>query len=175
MRFPSSAVPVGFGQAVAERRAQMGWSQARLARETGLSRETIARLETGRRTPTADSVFRLQSAMDMEPGELVPAWPEWNPIGLPTYGARTRQRRRELRLSLTTVAAAAGISVATLSRFEREQGHLHTTLQEAHAPTGAKAHLVERGLALALHFADAGCYRRYCLSALGRSGAGPVL
>jgi transcriptional regulator with XRE-family HTH domain len=163
MIFPSSVVPVGFGQAVAVRRAQMGWSQARLARETGLRRETIVRLEAGHRTPTADSVFRLQSAMDMEPGELVPDWPEWNPIGLATYGARTRRRRRELGLSLTTVAAAAGVSAATLSRFEREKGRLHAVLQDTTAHADGPARAIEGGLARALRFADAGCYRRYCL------------
>lgn len=120
--FPASAIPSDFGERVAAERRRLGWLQDRLAAEAGLRRETIVRIETGARRPASDTVFRLEDAMDLEPGELVPGWPEWKPIGSPTHGARSRERRRELDLSISVVASKAGVSIATLSRFEREVG-----------------------------------------------------
>lgn len=161
MSFPPSAVPGDFGETLAARRTELGWSQARLARRTGLRRETIVRLERGRRSPNADTVFRLQAALNLEPGDLVPAWPEWSPIGLPTYGARTRQRRRELGLSLETVAAAIGVSAASLSRFERELGADRAFAGGRDgSPIGDTTR--EEALAAILKFENAVEYRRFC-------------
>ncbi|WP_137897221.1 helix-turn-helix transcriptional regulator [Sphingomonas sp. 2SG] len=162
MNFPASAVPRDFGGLLAARRIELGWSQARLARMTGLRRETIVRLERGRRAPTADTVFRLQAALNLEPGELVPAWPEWSPIGLPTYGARTRQRRRDLGLSLDMVAAAVGVSAATLSRFERELV-ASRALAGGHDGPSIGDEIREKALAIALGFESAIDYRRFCM------------
>lgn len=123
--FPVSAIPASLGDMVAAERANMGWTQQRLADEAGLQRHTVMRLEAGRR-PVADTVFRLEAALDLEPGTLVPGWPEWKPIGSLSLGSRSRERRRELGLSVTEVAADAGVGIATLSRFERELGAVHS-------------------------------------------------
>jgi transcriptional regulator with XRE-family HTH domain len=119
LRFPLSSVPSDFGRSLRAARLARHWTQARLAKGAGLRRETVARLECGGRRPAADTVFRLEAALGLD-GGLVPAWPEWKPIGLPSMGARSRERRRDLGLSLEAVAGLAGVSAATLSRFERE-------------------------------------------------------
>lgn len=120
--FPRDAVPDDFGRWVSEARASLGWSQQELGDAADLGRETVLRLELGRRRPTPDTVFRLETALDLEPGDLVPAWPEWNPIPSSSCGPRSRARRRELGLSLREVAGAAGVGIATVARFEREIG-----------------------------------------------------
>lgn len=164
MKFPTSAVPVAFGYALARRRLARGWTQAKLAEQAGLARETVARLEADRRPPVADTVFRLEAALDLLPGELVPAWPEWAPLGLATWGARSRERRRALGLPLAGVALAVGVSVATLSRFEREVGRSSTLLEAVPAPPGAEPwwRPVEP-LALALRFPDRASFVSYCM------------
>ncbi len=44
---------------IAERRADRGWSQARLADELGVSRQTIISIEKGRFDPSLPLAFRL--------------------------------------------------------------------------------------------------------------------
>lgn len=147
--FPVTAVPDGFGGMLRDARVARRWSQERLALRSGLDRRTVGRLERGA-PPTADSVFRLAHALELDPWELVPGWPEWHQVDVPGVGPRTRKRRRELGLSLAAVAAAAGVSDATLSR--RERGVSGDDWPDA---------LLSR-LAVALGFADADAYRRYC-------------
>jgi transcriptional regulator with XRE-family HTH domain len=120
MRFPIEAVPSDFGRRLASARRSRNLTQAKLAVRAGLERATIVRLEAGDRMPTANTVLRLQHAMDMLPETLVPDWPEWAPFTNPSYATEFRQRRRKIKLSLVTVAKAAGTSASTLSRFERE-------------------------------------------------------
>lgn len=144
-------------------RAARGWSQGKLATRAGLARETVARLEAGGRPPIADTVFRLEAALDLLPGELVPAWPEWAPISLATWGARSRERRRALGLGLAEVAAAAGVSDSTLSRFEREIGR--STLLETVAGDmgGGPVTLPRASFSHALGFADPAAHAAFCL------------
>lgn len=159
LTFRSEMIPDDFGVTLASARSARGWTQGRLARACGVRRETISRLEAGRRRPTADVVFRLQAALDLEPGELVPTWPEWSPVGLPTQSARTRDRRRERRIPLRDAAAAAGVSIATLSRFERGVGPVPRKLDidDPDPPEAAKL-----ALAQLLGFADVAEYARHC-------------
>jgi putative transcriptional regulator len=44
---------------IREARAERGWSQADLAREAGVSRQTINAIETGRYDPSLPLAFRL--------------------------------------------------------------------------------------------------------------------
>jgi len=148
-KFPKSAIPISFGFELLKARTARRWTQARLASAAGLTRETIARLENGHRRPEADTVFRLRAALELEPYALIPAWPEWSPIGTPALGARSRQRRRDAGLSLQQVASRIGVSVATLSRFEREMS--------------ANSVAVDlQALAAALGFEDGNDFRGYC-------------
>lgn len=51
---------------VAERRRQLGLSQAQLAELTGTTQSSIARLESGGRPPRIDTLLRITSALDCE-------------------------------------------------------------------------------------------------------------
>jgi transcriptional regulator with XRE-family HTH domain len=46
------------------------WSQAELARRTGLSKLTITQLEAGERAPYGQTVRRLAEALDVSPHDL---------------------------------------------------------------------------------------------------------
>lgn len=163
LSFPASRVPDDFGASLKRERLARGWTKARLARRATLERATVMRLEAGARRPTADTVFRLEEALDLEPGTLVPAWPEWKPIGTMTYGARSRERRRSLGLSLVAVAARAGVSAATLSRFERELGPAASSLVVELPASAGGAILPLGALSVALGFPDAYAHAEYCL------------
>lgn len=152
-RFPVAAVGADFKKNLLRERKARRWSQARLASKAGLSRGTITRLERGERLPLAETVFRLEAALDLQPSTLVPAWPEWAPIGSKAIGASARRRRKELGLTLDEVAIKAGISPATLSRFEREETTTPSlVLNERTAFGGQFTSLHSKGLAKALGF-----------------------
>lgn len=125
LRFPPSSIPHGVGEIISDARKQRRWSQARLACKAGLSRAAVYRVEaldgkTQRaRGVRADTLFRLAHALDMTIGELVPDWPEWEPIRGSGLGEAARERRRKLGLTIAEVAASIGVSEATLSRHER--------------------------------------------------------
>jgi ribosome-binding protein aMBF1 (putative translation factor) len=51
---------------VAERRAELGLSQAELAKACGTTQSAIARLEGGGRPPRIDTLLRLAEALDCE-------------------------------------------------------------------------------------------------------------
>jgi transcriptional regulator with XRE-family HTH domain len=52
-------------------REAKGWSQARLADEAGVTREYIARLETGRHDPPLSRVEKLANALKVPIGRLL--------------------------------------------------------------------------------------------------------
>ncbi|WP_067922772.1 helix-turn-helix domain-containing protein [Alicyclobacillus shizuokensis] len=58
---------------LAEWRKQKGWTQARLAKETGLSASAVAMYETGRRTPDAGALARLAAALGVSISDLTDA------------------------------------------------------------------------------------------------------
>ena len=154
--FPVAALPADLGRRVAAARRARRWNQDRLARRAGVSRAAIVRVERGGGV-RADTVLRIAAALDLEVRELAPAWPEWDVLG-PGHGVRTRARRRALGLSLAEVAAAAGVSEATLSRYERGVGASPTLLARA----GDDHVAASDALARALGFADAGAHERFC-------------
>jgi transcriptional regulator with XRE-family HTH domain len=117
--FPISAVPGDVGAIVAKERVRRRWSQARLASRSTLSRASIYRLENGARPSRADTLFRVAHALDMDIRELVPDWPEWDPIGADGHGQALRDSRRTRDVTLADLAVALGVSEATLSRHER--------------------------------------------------------
>ena len=51
---------------VREARKRAGWTQAELGRRAGVPQSTIARIETGARTPSTDMVERLVRAAGFE-------------------------------------------------------------------------------------------------------------
>lgn len=163
LKFPVSAVPADFGKRIADERGLLKWSQAQLAQVAGLRRETISRLERGRCVPEADTVFRLEHALDLEPGTLVPEWPEWAPLNDTNLGPASRRRRRQLKLSLSVVAGKAGVSPATLSRFEREDGATPSLVRIERTELDTQFQFPAREeLATALGFDSLAAYTRWC-------------
>lgn len=55
--------PTSFGQAVYDRRTQLGWSQGDLAERTGLTPGNIDRIEEGGATPSLHLLCLLNEAM----------------------------------------------------------------------------------------------------------------
>ena len=53
-------------------REKVGWSQRRLAEESGVNAATISQIENGRRSPNIETLEKLTSAMGQEVGDLFP-------------------------------------------------------------------------------------------------------
>jgi transcriptional regulator with XRE-family HTH domain len=58
------------GTRIRLRREELGKSQSALARDAKVSQSTIARLETGERTPSFKVLLRLAEALRVDPGYL---------------------------------------------------------------------------------------------------------
>lgn len=156
---PRRAVPADLGDRVREEREVLGWSQATLAAQAGVSRRTIMRLEAGSHRPGADLVAALARVFNIV--KLVPGWGEPSDPGLPCYGPRVRRARRVAGLTLAEVAAAANVGVATLSRFEREVGETPSLA----GPWGTPGEgVTSDALALALGFVDAEALNEWCMA-----------
>lgn len=55
-----------FAECLVTRREELGWSQDRLAEESGVNRVTIAKIETFQRTASIDIVLKLLYALGMK-------------------------------------------------------------------------------------------------------------
>jgi len=53
-------------------RSELGWSQQRLADESGVNKATINQIERGRRSPNVETLEKLATAMDREMGDFFP-------------------------------------------------------------------------------------------------------
>lgn len=51
---------------VKEARARKGWTQYKLAKESGVSREMIAKFELGKHSPTLAILLKLLSALSLK-------------------------------------------------------------------------------------------------------------
>ena len=158
LAFPADAIPTDVGSTVAGARRGRRWSQARLASKARVARASIYRLEAGGHAVRPGTLFRVAHALRLEMRELVPDWPEWEPVSGSGHGARTRERRRALGLSLAELAAAAGVSEATLSRHERGIGRSPDLVRLV----GDEPYACNRALAKALGFRMLGEFEAYC-------------
>ena len=159
-QFPSEAVPSDLGKTVAQARTARRWSQARLAAKAKVARASIYRLEGGGRPVRPDTIFRVARALELDMRTLVPEWPEWDPLGPGGHGPRTRERRRALCLTAANLAAAAGVSEATLSRYERGIGFSPSLLKRV----GDQHFASNESLARTLGFKDIPEFEGYCRS-----------
>lgn len=60
-----------FGSRVRERREALGWSQERLAEESGHHWTYIGSVERGERNLSLKNILRLAQALDVDPATLV--------------------------------------------------------------------------------------------------------
>jgi len=61
-----------FGDKVRKYRMRRGFSQEELAYRAGLHRTQIGLIESGKRCPRLDTVYKLAAALDIEPARLLP-------------------------------------------------------------------------------------------------------
>ena len=123
-----------------------------------MSRASVYRCEAGGHAVRPDTVFRLARALGLEMRYLVPAWPEWEPIGGGGHGPRKRERRRSLDMTMAELAAQAGVSEATLSRHERGIGHGPKLIEF----DGDEPYACNAALARALGFGTLGEFEEHC-------------
>lgn len=60
-----------FGQRLAELRKKRGWSQERLALESGLARSYLGGVERGQRNIAVLNILKLARTLSCEPGSLL--------------------------------------------------------------------------------------------------------
>lgn len=145
------------------RRAQR-LSQRRLAELAGVCRQTIQRIEMGD-VPSADTVVRLESALNIPEGTLAP-YRDLPPGPLePDYGARVRARRRALGLSLERLGQVIDVSASKLSRFERGLTIPNRWFAEWTDLSGRRREaIIAKALAHALGFADVRELHDFCMA-----------
>jgi transcriptional regulator with XRE-family HTH domain len=62
-----------FGARVKSERDAVGMTQEELATAVGLSRSSIANIERGTQAVSLDALYRIASALDRDPAELLPS------------------------------------------------------------------------------------------------------
>jgi transcriptional regulator with XRE-family HTH domain len=98
-----SAKPLGiatetFGRRVAKLRAELGWTQARLAERIGLSRVAVSHVEAGLSVPSERTVILLAGVFGQEPFELTADtdYPRAKAERLPAVAARYTEVEHQL-------------------------------------------------------------------------------
>ncbi len=142
-------------------RVEFGLSQDGLAILAGIRRETVVRIENGG-IPRAHTVFAIEKALSLDSSYFVPDW-EPSEIDSPLVGPRIRERRRKCRISLASLASAAGVTEATMSRFERGLTTSRSICEESDGERGEPVSKVTNvGIAHALGFVDLIELQAYC-------------
>ena len=137
------------GRRLREARRARRMTQARLARRAGVTRETVYRTEAGR-LPAPDTAARLCDALELDRDAMDLRCAETDAIASHPPLTLLRDRRRAMGLTLERCAAAAGVSAATLSRFEC--GIERSAKLVRFDSAGWPAELINPGLATVLGF-----------------------
>lgn len=126
-------------------RKQKGLSQAKLARETGLSASTIAMYETNRRSPDLDTLQRLARALDVETKALAgpSATSQTATVPEPTVeqsppGIAARGPEDELSLSSAFEQAVSSLSANHTKSINDTQSVNHTNLASRSNPVNTE-------------------------------------
>jgi transcriptional regulator with XRE-family HTH domain len=67
----SPAFQLALGEAVKDRRQELGLTQEQLANETGLHQRWISNVETGKRNPSYASLRRLAAGLELSVSQLI--------------------------------------------------------------------------------------------------------
>ncbi len=70
------------GGSVRARREQLGWSQSRLARASGVSRTVVNEVENGRRSPSLPTYDKLRRALGLDLASSLALLPTATPASL---------------------------------------------------------------------------------------------
>lgn len=102
------------GREIRRLREARGWSQAKLAGDTGMGVSGISQIETGARNPSAATLWKIAGALGVEVGALFPK--AQSPLPFDEAAGRSPEERIETSTSLAE--AIASMSVAHRSAFE---------------------------------------------------------
>jgi transcriptional regulator with XRE-family HTH domain len=121
--FQRRDLPVWLGGTLKAVRVGQRRSRQGVAKTADIAPLTLARIERGDQAPTPATLERICCALGIDVWDVARRWsrdaaatptdPEISP------GLGLRALRRERDLPLTALAARSGVSVSTLSRFER--------------------------------------------------------
>lgn len=142
MRLPEGFIrfDAGLGKILRARRKDEKIALKNLAADVGITRESLSRIECGRRWPSYDTLYRIMGKLNLE----------WHQIAVrgqgdrssrrdPTndreeylqhLGAALRRGRKADGLTLRDLAVDCGLSYAQLSRIERGQSGYSKVLEE---------------------------------------------
>lgn len=116
-------LPPDLGVRVVSARVDAGLTRIALSSAAGVAPRTLARIERGAQRPTPATLRALAAALGVTLDDLAPNWgrdeDERLTSGAVAPGVAIRVLRRRCGLTQADLAAAAGVSVATVSRFER--------------------------------------------------------
>lgn len=100
----------GLGRAVALRRAEIGATQAEIAAKIGLTRASLANIETGRQKVLLHYLYRLAAALDLQGIDtLLPSTSTGAPQpGLPVDESKVTPRQKAQLEQIVRLAMASG-------------------------------------------------------------------
>lgn len=121
------------GDMIRTRREALRLSQAAVAEQAGINKETYRRYETGEREPGITTARRIAEILDLSLAEVAgqvplssPASAQGNPPSV--VGAVLHARRTELGLSQTRVAASMSIPVELYQDYENGDKEIPLTV-----------------------------------------------
>ncbi len=155
-----TVIPTDYGAEVRRLRIARGWSKARLARAVGCSRITIGRIEATSKPPGEMLVTALSHPLVLGLN-AAPMGVHIVTLDQISRGPRARAARHAAGLSLDAVAAQAGVSAQTLSRFERQLADPRAICGADHR-TSNDMPIVNDVYARALGFVDAADMTAFC-------------
>lgn len=122
-RFGRASLSTGVGDSIRLARDGCGMTREHLAERSALNSRTLERIERGTQLPLPTTLRKIARALQTGVDNLAEGWSRdenervWTGAVHPGVGLRII--RQEQGVSQTSAAAAAGVSTATLSRFER--------------------------------------------------------
>jgi transcriptional regulator with XRE-family HTH domain len=120
--FRRSALRPADGTLLKSAREAKGWCRRELAKNASVAAKTIARIERGAQLPLPATLRALADALGVGLGVLAPDWSAdfLESQSTDPVGPRLRALRVAAAVSLEQAAKAAGVSISTFSRFERD-------------------------------------------------------